>query len=180
MKITKKFIAVLLTFAIIFTLGIPAFAAEEGAAEDAAITQELHEENDTPEITEPEITEEEIKEILDSEEVREELEEEGIDVDDILENENTQYEYIKDYSISDLLAEQARAFFVYTGEYIFGVVTSPIAVGFLCVAFIGALPLAPVLMTGAPFVTAVVLLEDFVILFESFCEEWAAYREYNG
>ena len=51
----KKFIAILLSLSIIFTLGIPAFAAEEGAAEETEITQELHEENDAPEITEEEI-----------------------------------------------------------------------------------------------------------------------------
>ena len=167
----KKIIAILLSLSIVFTLGIPAFAAEE----ETEITQELHEE-----IVEPTVTEEDILELLESEEVQEKLEEEGIDVDDIIENENFGYEYLKDYSAFDLIAEQSKTFLVYAGEYIFEIIISPFGVGALCVVFIGALPLAPVLMIGAPLICAITGVEDFMFLFDCFRNEWAAFLAYNG
>lgn len=170
----KKFIAVLLTFAVIFTLGIPAFAAEEGAAEDAVITQELHED-----VENPEITEEEIKDILDSEEVREELEENGIDVDEILENESSQYEYIKDYSAWELIAHQAGSFFFFVGDYIINLIFSPVGGFVVSVAFVVTAPLAPLAAIASPFISAIHGFEEFIYLFQIFGEEWDAFREYN-
>ena len=74
----KKLIAILLSFAIAFTLGIPAFAAEE--------------ESETPRITQ-----EEILDIVASEEFKETLEEEGYDVEEFEEKmENGDYEIIED------------------------------------------------------------------------------------
>lgn len=60
----KKIFAILLALSIAFTLGIPAFAAEEESAAD-------------------EITQEEILEIVQSEEFKDVLEEEGIDSEEI-------------------------------------------------------------------------------------------------
>ena len=170
----KKFIAVLLTFAIIFTLGIPAFAAEEGAAEDAVITQELHEDVETPAITE-----EEIKDILDSEEVREELEENGVDVDEILDSEYTQYEYIKDFSAWDLIAHQAGSFFFFVGDYIISMIVSPIGAFAVSLAFVVTAPLAPLAVIASPFISAISGIEEFIYLLQIFGEEWDAFREYN-
>lgn len=167
----KKFIAILLSLSIIFTLGIPAFAAEE----ETEITQELHEE-----IEEPTVTEEEILELLESEEVQEKLEEEGIDVDDIIENENLEYEYLKDYSAFDLIAEQSATFLVYADEYIYGIIFTPLGIGVLCVIFTGALPLAPVLMIGTSLFCVIYGVEEFMFLFDCFINEWAAFLAYNG
>lgn len=74
----KKLIAILLTFTIIFTLGIPAFASDA-------------------ETESPQITEEEIFDIIQSEEFEEALEEEGIDAEEFEENiGNGDYKIIDD------------------------------------------------------------------------------------
>lgn len=74
----KKLIAILLSFTIIFTLGIPAFAAEEEAEAQ-------------------QITEEEILDIVTSEEFKETLEEEGYDVEEFEDKiESGDYEIIED------------------------------------------------------------------------------------
>lgn len=83
----KKFIAVLLTFTIVMTLGIPAFASD-GEAEA------------------PQVTEEEILDIVTSDDFKETLEEEGIDVEEFEENiENENFEIIdnKEMSYKDKL-----------------------------------------------------------------------------
>ena len=63
----KKVIAVLLTFTIVMTLGIPAFASD-GEAEA------------------PQVTEKEILDIVTSDDFKEALEEEGVDVEEFEEN----------------------------------------------------------------------------------------------
>lgn len=74
----KKLIAILLSFTIIFTLGIPAFAAEEEAESQ-------------------QITEEEILDIVTSEEFVEVLEEEGYDVEEFEDKiESGDYEIVED------------------------------------------------------------------------------------
>ncbi len=83
----KKFIAVLLTFTIVMTLGIPAFASD-GEAEA------------------PQVTEEEILDIVTSDDFKEALEEEGVDVEEFEENiENGNFEIIdnKEMSYKDKL-----------------------------------------------------------------------------
>lgn len=74
----KKLIAILLTFTVVFTFGIPAFASDA-------------------ETESPQITEEEILDIIQSDEFEDALEEEGIDVEEFEENiENGDYEIIDD------------------------------------------------------------------------------------
>lgn len=83
----KKFIAVLLTFTIVMTLGIPAFASD-GEAEAL------------------QVTEEEILDIVTSDDFKEALEEEGVDVEEFEENiENGNFEIIdnKEMSYKDKL-----------------------------------------------------------------------------
>lgn len=74
----KKIIAFLLVFTVMFTFGVPAFAAEE--------TTET-----------PQITEEEILDIVTSDEFKETLEEEGYDVEEFEEKiESGDYEIIEE------------------------------------------------------------------------------------
>lgn len=83
----KKIIAVLLTFTIVMTLGIPAFASD-GEAEA------------------PQVTEKEILDIVTSDDFKEALEEEGVDVEGFEENiENGNFEIIdnKEMSYKDKL-----------------------------------------------------------------------------
>lgn len=96
-----------------FTLGIPAFAAEE----ETEITQELHEE-----IEEPTVTEEEILDIVTSDEFEKALEEEGIDADEfeekledgdfvIVEDEEDLKEVLTDEQIEEIRKQEALSVF---------------------------------------------------------------------
>lgn len=80
----KKFIAVLLTFTIVMTLGIPAFAAEETEPVQDIVTED-----------QPLNPDEVIKDIIDSDSFKDVIEDEDIDgeiIEDAIENE--EYEVI--------------------------------------------------------------------------------------
>jgi hypothetical protein len=81
----KKFIAVLLTLAITMALGMPAFATSESATPSDAQTEN------------PAVTKEEISDVLQSEEMKDILEEEGVSPEEVEEEiENGDYIVIED------------------------------------------------------------------------------------
>ena len=104
----KKLIAILLSLTIAFTLGIPAFASEE--------TDEI-----------PVATEAEILDIIESEEFKDALEEEGVDVDEfeekiedgdyvIVEDEEDLREIFTDEEIEEIRKQEALSVFDVVGE----------------------------------------------------------------
>ncbi len=104
----KKLIAILLTFTVVFTLGIPAFASD-GEAET------------------PQVTEENVLDIIQSEEFKEALEEDGVDVDEfedniengdfiIVEDEEDLREFFTDEEIEEIRKQEALSVFGLVGE----------------------------------------------------------------
>lgn len=84
-KNMKKFIAVLLTLTLTMALGMPAFATSESAASSDAQTEN------------PAVTEEEILDIMQSEEMKNILEEEGVSSEEVEEEiENGDYIVFED------------------------------------------------------------------------------------
>lgn len=171
----KKLIAILLTFTIIFTLGIPAFASDA-------------------ETESPQITEEEILDIIQSEEFEEALEEEGVDAEEFEENiENGDYvivedeedlrEILTDEQIEEIRKQEALSVFGIVGENAFtglmGLVMLPFVPVMLIVPVFGWVTsgvalMSPFVLISIPFQFIGACIES-VVLYVNFDD--GIYRE---
>lgn len=160
----KKFIAVLLTFTIVMTLGIPAFASD-GEAEAL------------------QVTEEEILDIVTSDDFKEALEEEGVDVEEFEENiENGDYvivedeedlrEILIDEQIEEIRREEALSAFAVVGENAFtgliGLAMLPFVPVMLIVPVFGWVTssvalMSPLILVSLPFQLIGACIESIVL-----------------